>query len=306
MNKRVSPIALFVYNRPRHTKKTLDALKKNTLAKESPLFIFSDGCKGEGDRKGVEKVREILHSLDKSCFKSVSIIKKKKNNGLAQSIISGVTEVLKSFDKVIVLEDDLVTSQAFLGYMNTMLDIYKDEKKIYSISGYNHPKKLMKIPKEYPYDIYFNPRASSWGWATWKDRWETVDWKIKDFEVFLKDSKKQKKFNEGGSDMSRMLIRQMKGELDSWAIRWCYHHFKNNAFCIYPTKSYIDNIGHDGSGVHCGESGDKFANRELNSSENIQTPKNIELNTKIMSNFREIYKNSVVSMIFGRILKIIK
>lgn len=177
---KLAPITLFVYNRPDHTNKTIEALKKNKFAKESELFIFSDGPKKQEDASKVKEVRKYLKTIDG--FNDVFIKESEKNKGLANSIISGVTEVINKYRKVIVLEDDLITSPVFLEYMNFLLNRYEAEKKVYSVTGYNHPEKIMKIPKDYKYDIYFNPRASSWSWGTWKDRWDNVDWEVKDFE----------------------------------------------------------------------------------------------------------------------------
>lgn len=241
----LSPIILFVYNRPEHTKKTIDALKLNQLASESLLFIFSDGYKNETDRKKVEEVRNYITTI--SGFKEIKITLREKNLGLADSVISGVTEIINEYGKVIVLEDDIVTSPYFLKFMNEALNFYKDDKRIYSISGYNFP---IKIPESYPHQVYISPRPSSWGWATWKDRWEKVDWRISDYDNFINNKAEIKKFNLGGNDLTRMLKRQMSGEINSWAIRWTYAHYKGNRYCLFPIMSLAKNIGADSSGVH--------------------------------------------------------
>lgn len=303
MKNNLAPIILFVYNRFWHTKKTVEALRKNYLAKDSLLYIFSDGPKTTEDFTKVNEVRNYLETFEKSNFRKVKIFKSRKNKGLADSIIFGVTKIISKFGKVIVLEDDLVTSPVFLDYMNGMLEKFNKEKRIYSITGYNHPFKIMKIPKNYSYDIYFNPRAASWSWATWENRWRNVDWEVKDFKNFLSSKKIQRKFNQGGDDMTQTLINQMQEEIDSWAIRWCYYHFKFDAFCVYPVKSYIDNIGRDGTGVHCGRVGSKFKNKRLNKSKEVHAPNKIELNNKIMDNFRKVYKKQLLKLIIARVLK---
>ena len=147
----LAPIILFVYNRPEHTKKTLESLKINELASDSLLFIFSDGNKNENDRKSVEEVRNYISTI--SGFKEINIILREKNLGLADSVISGVAEVIEKYGKAIVLEDDIVTSKYFLKFMNEALDFYDADKKIYSISGYNFP---IKIPKSYQHKIYIS------------------------------------------------------------------------------------------------------------------------------------------------------
>jgi len=287
-----SPTTLFVYNRPIHTKKTVEALKANKLASKSILYIYSDYPKKKEHKEDVKKVREYIHTI--KGFKEIHITERKENYGLAKSVIKGTTEVINKHGRVIVVEDDLITSPKFLTFMNNMLETYKDEKKIYSITGYNYPPKLMKIPKEYKYDIYFSPRAGSWGWATWKDRWDKADWEVKDYNQFIKNKQLQKEFNKGGDDMTNMLIKQMEGKLDSWAIRWCYTLFKNNAYCIYPTKSYIDNIGMDGSGVHCG-SDLKYGNINLNTLEKLNLPQDLILDQNIIKNFRGVFNKSFLT-----------
>lgn len=241
----LSPIILFVYNRPDHTKRTLDALGKNILAAESPLFIFSDGPKDKDEYNSVERVREVISGA--KGFKEVKIVQKEKNLGLADSVISGVNEIISTFGKVIVMEDDIITSRYFLNFMNETLQFYKDDSKVYSISGYNFP---VKIVKSYPHKIYISPRPSSWGWATWRDRWEKVDWNISDYRSFINNKEQVRYFNLGGDDLSLMLDRQMSGKINSWAIRWAYSHFISRSFCLYPVNSFLINIGADKSGTH--------------------------------------------------------
>ncbi len=282
MKNIISPIILFVYNRPIHTRKTLEALQKNELASESELFIFSDGPKIEND-ENIKKVREYIKTIDG--FKSVTIIEREKNLGLANSVISGVTEIIDKYGKVIVLEDDIVTSKYFLGFMNEALDFFENDSNIFSISGFSD--KRVEIPSNYKKEIYLSYRFGSWGWATWRNCWDKVDWIIKDYDEFLSNKKIRKEFNRGGMDMADMLISQMDGKIDSWAIRFDYAHFKNNCFNVRPVKSLVSNIGCDGSGVHCGVS-----EEYKNDTSDIYCPKlgKIEFNKKIVANFRILYK----------------
>jgi hypothetical protein len=241
----LAPIILFVYNRPEHTKKTIDALKLNQLAIESSLFIYSDGSKKESDIKSVAEVRDYVSTI--SGFKEINIILREKNLGLADSVISGVTEVIDKFGKAIVLEDDIVTSKYFLKFMNEALDFYKDKQNIYSISGYNFP---IKIPKSYQHKIYISPRPSSWGWATWKDRWENAIWNP-ELSIDINNRKYIRKIlDKAGKDLTPMLLNAVKNKIDSWAVKWAYTHLQNNAYCLYPTKSFVRNIGVDSTGTH--------------------------------------------------------
>lgn len=245
-----SPIVLFTYNRPLHTLKTLNSLALNRYADKSDLVIYSDGPKNELQLDSVSAVRKIISDI--SGFKSIQIIKRDENYGLARSVIEGVTEILKDSSDVIVLEDDLETSPYFLCYMNAALEYYKDEHKIFSIGGYQFPSGTMKIPKTYQFDTYSSYRCCSWGWATWADRWNLVDWGVKSYPKFIASDDIRDKFNEGGSDLSHLLQLQMEGKIDSWAIRFCFAQFLADAYCINPVKTLVRNIGLDNSGVHCG------------------------------------------------------
>jgi hypothetical protein len=282
--RNLSPIILFVYNRPWHTEQTVQALQKNLLAAKSDLFIFSDGPKVEND-ENVKKVREYIKTIDG--FKSETTIEREKNLGLANSVISGVTEIINKFGKVIVLEDDLVTSKYFLKFMNESLGFFKQREDVFSISGHNYPPSIMKIPKSYKHDIYLSYRFGSWGWATWIDRWNKVDWEIKDYEKFKNDKKLQKKFKRGGDDVPGLLKYQMDGKIDSWSIRFNYCHFVCDCYNVRPVKTLVENIGFDGSGVHCGNI--KKLDDSLHD-DFCPRLSNVLLNKKILNNFANVSK----------------
>ena len=277
----LAPIALFVYNRPWHTSQTVKALQKNDLANESELFIFSDGIKNEMAVKDVKEVRDYIRTIDG--FKNIEIIERDKNLGLANSVIYGVTQIVNKYGKIIVLEDDLITSSYFLRYMNESLAIFQERKDIFSITGYSYP---IEFPPEYEYEVFLSYRCMSWSWGTWDRCWNSVDWD-KDMS-FIKSKKKHKEFNRGGNDLSRMLISQYNGEIDSWAIQWCYNHYIHKAFCLHPKSSLIKNIGFDGSGVHCGI--DEQMNTQLDDVKKINIYPDIQLNKEIASKIRK-YKN---------------
>ncbi|MCE3202836.1 glycosyltransferase family 2 protein [Paenibacillus sonchi] len=246
----LAPVLIFVYARPEHTRKTIESLASNCLASATDVFIFSDAPKNDKANEKVMLVRDYIDTLsDKKMFRSVKIIKSEFNKGLANSVISGVNEIIKLNRQVIVLEDDLVTSPDFLSYMNDALNFYETDKKIWSISGYTFD---LDFPDNYKSEVYLSYRGSSWGWATWKDRWDSVDWQVSDYMIFKKEKSLRDKFNRGGRDMSAMLDAQMDGKIDSWAIRWCYSQFKSDMFTVYPKVSRVKNIGLDGSGTHSG------------------------------------------------------
>ena len=206
---------------------------------------------------------------EKQWCKEVIIIKSLHNKGLAASIKNGVSEVLNKHGKVIVLEDDLVTSTAFLTYMNKALVYYENRKSVFSISGYNLPAKKMAIPEDYEYDVYVSLRNGSWGWGTWMDRWLQVDWSVSNFNTYAKNYQIIKAFNRGGDDVYPRLESQQIGKLNIWSILFTAAHFENHAVSIVPTVSYVDNIGLDGSGENCKPNA-TLSHTSLNEKENIK------------------------------------
>ena len=298
----LAPIVLFVYNRLDHTQGVIETLLKNTLAKESEFYIFSDAAKTEN---GVEKVNEVRKFIrDDSWhtgFKKVSIIEAEKNKGLAKSIIGGVSEIIQKYGKVIVLEDDLKLSPYFLEYMNDALEYYREDEKIWSISGYSFP---MKSLKKYSHDIFYSYRGCSWGWATWSDRWETVDWQVKEYEQFINDSKWIEHFNRGGVDLTNMLKMQMDGKIDSWAIRWCFSQSNQDMYTVYPRISYLENAGCDGSGIHSSVYDEYYTDM----SQCVPKCKfeTLKIEKKIAKEFQMKYKDTIRKKIRSRLQKIIK
>lgn len=241
----LSPIILFVYNRPEHTRRTIESLLNCKYASQSNLYVFSDAPKNETAKTKVAEVRKFIHSIDG--FNKIIIEENKENKGLAESVISGVSKVLQNHESVIVLEDDLVFSPNFLDFMNKALNKFKDDESVFTVSGYSFP---IKVPKDYDKDIYLGYRSSSWGWATWKYKWNKAVWEKSYFSKIIEDSHLKGKFNRAGNDYSPMLIKQLKGVIDSWAIRWAFNQSMTNAYTLFPRKSLVKNIGLDGSGTH--------------------------------------------------------
>jgi hypothetical protein len=291
----LSPIVLFVYNRPEHTKRTVESLLRNTLAGKSSLFIFSDGAKNDKDSKNVEEVRNYIRTI--KSFDRIEIIEREKNIGLANSVISGVIEVIQSFGKVIVLEDDMISSPYFLKYMNEVLNYFKDDQRIFSVTGYTFP---IKIPENYKHPLYLSPRSSSWGWGTWKNRWEKADWEIKDFQSFINNKSRVESFNKGGDDLTRMLKNSISGRVDSWSVKWTYTHFLNYAYCVYPVKSRIKNIGTDKSGVHTSRTNKFDVELEIDDVE-LSGMNDLQPNQEILLNFRKFFRRNILNSVIQKL-----
>jgi glycosyltransferase involved in cell wall biosynthesis len=294
-----TPICLFTYNRLAEARETIKALQKNYLAPESDLIIFSDGGKDALSWDKVDELRKYLRTIEG--FKSIEIRESDVNIGLANSIIQGVSSVIEQYGKVIILEDDLATSRNFLDYMNQALDYYENNKQVLSISGFSFSDNIDSTN----FDAEFGVRASSWGWATWKNRWNKVDWEVKNYPKFRYDLLQHYKFNKGGSDMSRMLYKQMSGKINSWAIRFCFHQFENNLVDVYPTLSKVQNIG-IGKNATNSKTGHIRFKTKLDCSDNRQFIFNptVALSKKTLSSFR--WHHSIFMRLLDHLVLLLK
>lgn len=242
-----APIILFVYNRRVHTQRTVEALLKNELASASELIIYSDGPKNDKASEKVSEVRAFINNIQG--FKSLKIVEHATNLGLAKSVIKGVSEIIDTYGRAIVLEDDLVTSPNFLTYMNKGLELYSEDEAVISIHGYVYPITLHTSEK-----TFFLKGADCWGWATWKRGWDLFE---EDGLKLLNEVNSRNlatAFNFNNSyPYTKMLSDQIKNKNDSWAIRWYASAFIHNKYTLYPVKSLIKNIGLDRSGTHSGK-----------------------------------------------------
>lgn len=240
----LAPIALFVYNRPEHTRRTINYLQANLLAEESRLFVFSDAAEKPDDEEQVNEVRTFIKQL--SGFKSVKLVNRKQNLGLAASIISGVNQLVNEYGKVIVFEDDLLSSPYALSYFNEALKRYAQKEQVMQVAAYMFPlKHLSDLP-----ETFFLRSTSSWGWATWKRAWDHFEPDIeKLYQQF--DQKKIYRFTvDDTMNYWKQLLDFRNKKNNSWAVRWHATVFLKDGLVLYPAKSLIENIGHDGSGVH--------------------------------------------------------
>jgi len=246
----LAPIVLFVYTRPLHTQQTLNALMQNELADQSVLYIYADGPKQNATEDQLKKIEEVLHVIrTKKWCKEVHIIESRKNKGLADSIISGVTEIVNQYGKVIVLEDDIVTSKGFLKYMNDALELYKNEDKVYHISGYMFPHNTKSKS-----ETFFCQIAFTWGWATWKRAWNKFQIDTVGLLDKLNKENLLSRFNiDNTYSYQKQLEDNISGRLKTWAVKWHATLVLNNGLSLIPYNSLVRNIGNDGSGENCSE-----------------------------------------------------
>lgn len=287
--RNLAPIIIFTYNRPQHTRRMLQALESADLAKDSDVFIYSDGAKNANSIEAVNKVRAII--AEPWQFNNIKIIERERNLGLAQNVISGVTEVISKYGKVIVLEDDLQISKVGLRYFNDALDVYEKEENVMEISGYMYPvKDAAKLP-----ETFFFRVANSWGWATWERAWKkynpNIDELIADF-----DKEKIKRFSIDHTENFWKQVNEYKaGKINSWAIRWYLTLFNNNGLALYPRQSMIQNMGTDGSGTH--SDADTMYHVELATQAVTYFPQEIKENKDAYEAIKYFYKNRKGSLL---------
>ena len=254
MNQKLAPIVLFAYKRADHIRQTLEALSKNTLADQSELIVVSDAGKNESDHAAVQEVRDLI--LSKQWCGKVSLICNKKNLGLNENFFFHITNIVNEFGKIIILEEDIVTSSNFLKYMNDALVMYENEKKVMQISGFIFNMNTKKLDS-----TYFLGITNGWGWATWADRWSLLNRDPKDLFAKVQSMNLYNTMTLDGAepDFYNQLESNAKGIHNHWDIKWLSSVVTNHGLCLFPKESLVVNIGFDGSGTHFkdGEKGHK-------------------------------------------------
>lgn len=294
---KLAPVVVFGYNRKKQLCNLLESLEKNRNIENTDLFIFVD-VPEEKKRDGIKKSREVCEFAkeykSKSKFKNVYLTIADNHKGLAKSIITGVNRVIREYEKVIVLEDDLLVSNDFLEYMQEGLEYYKDKKKVWSITG--NTEYLPHLSR-YKYDVYASYRGNSLGWGTWLNRWESVDWDVKGYKLFRFNPIERLLFNRGGTDLSKSLDAQMLyGTLDSWAIRWCYQQFKYKKITIYPKYNRIV-LQDDNRGVH----GSYHSTMKLQNITKKIYFKEVEINKILAKELKLVYAPSYQDTILSKL-----
>lgn len=302
----LAPIVLFVYNRPHHTKEVIDSLLKNPLSKQSELFIFSDFQKKPSDEAKVNECREYIQNIASTHpdgFKKINITLRDRNFGLADSIIDGISKVINEYEKVIVLEDDIVVSEVFLDYMNTSLDRYETQQKVWAISAWNYP-----IEQDGLGDSFFWRIPHCWGWATWKNRWQYYKRDIKWIEKNFTKEDINTISLDGCSPYWEHFVANQKGIIKTWAIFNYLISHKHNALTLMPSLSYIKQIGFDNSGTNCNDD-DSLNSKTINTKFPIKFPDKIEESSLALlriQNFHRSQKKPFFTRVKNKISRIFK
>lgn len=240
----LAPIAVFVYNRPKQAERALASLAAGPLAIVSDLVVYSDGPKNRDHESAVQATRDVVRRAQG--FKSVRIVERDRNLGLAESIMTGVDEACDTAGRVIVVEDDLVLSPDFLAFMNSSLDHFALSDRVLQVSGYSYPVDTAGLP-----DAYFLPMVSCWGWGTWQRGWSKFDRDMTALRALDLDGAARARFNiDGVYDYYGMACDERAGRIDSWGVRWQLSLFANDGVVLYPRRSLVYNSGTDASGTH--------------------------------------------------------
>ena len=240
----LAPIGLFVYRRPDHTRRTLEALQRDPLAARSDLVIFSDAAKTPTHESDVRAVRAVLR--ESWGFRSLRVVERERNWGLFGSITDGVSQLCAEHGRAIVLEDDILVAPGFLQFMNAGLSRYETDEQVMQVSGYMFPGTTLALGS-----ALFLPIISCWGWATWSRAWQHFDSSLRGIDQLRSDAKLRRRFDiDGTYDYFAMACQQERGEIDSWGICWQLSTFMRNGLVLYPSRSLTQNHGVDGSGTH--------------------------------------------------------
>ncbi len=284
MQNNLAPIGLSTYARLQHLQKTIEALKKNVLAKQSELYVFSDAPK-PGDEEKVAAVRSYLRTIDG--FKMIHITERETNGRVANSH-GGIRMLLERFGKLIFLAEDIVTAPGYLTFMNQALDKYEDNQRVFSITGYCPP---VKIPKNYRSDAYFIRRFSAWGFGIWKNRFDLFRYVApEEYEQFAADKERVSDFvNAGGTDMMAMLKLEAHGQIDAADVRAMYAQFLSDQYTVYPRESLSNNIGMDATGVHCDRT--DYFDATLSRKTTFELPDHFVVDPRIVKANREFWNN---------------
>jgi len=285
MNKKLAPVAIFVYNRPDNAKQTIEALQKNYLAKETEVFIFSDAPKTAKNEKAVNDVRRYLRTI--TGFKSVTIIERKENFYIERNIIEGVTDIVNKYGRIIVLEDDGVSAKNFLTFMNKALDFYESQESVMHIATFT----FIKMPVDYKKTFFWSySENTGGGWGTWENRWEKFKWFSNEAEGLSVLSDEQKK--EVELDGASRCLQFLKLNPIPWDICWHIAIVRNNGLAVNSPKPLIKNNGLF-SGTHSSPInrilGKHPFDIELGEEEDIIFGDNIVENTEAVRLLKEFY-----------------
>lgn len=293
----LAPVAVFAFNRPEPLRLVLERLSTAEKVDDRVIYVYVDGARSENDAPKIEAVVEVIEEIRLKRLRNIIVRHRKKNLGCQKNISSAITEVLREHDRIIVVEDDVLVSKTFLAYMDEALELYAGDNRIWGINGHQCP--YLFLPIGFKDDVYLSPRNLCTGWATWRNRWEQVDFEIKDWPEFIREQRNVDRLTAAGNDIRRMLEMHYDGKLNSWALPCTYYMVKHGMFVVEPRHSLTKNVGFGLESVHCGNVEMVWGHQKYyNFRPNLK--KDIEPNMLVLKRFRYVYNDP---RLFWRIVR---
>lgn len=289
MQNKNAHIAVFAFNRPDNLTQTLAALAANELADQSHVTIFCDGPRNEAERAKTDAVRVVARSIQG--FASLRVVEREVNLGCGPAIITGLEEMFAEHESLIIIEDDIVLAKNGLKWFNTCLKKYENSPEVLAIAAWSYPERFVTLPTDYAYDAYFLPRFQCWGWASWRDRIQGVDWLVSDSDSFFASPEQMAGFARGGEDLVPTLKAQLTKQINTWDIQVAYNGFKRGQYTLVPKYPYSTNIGTQGEGTHVENSRDKHPTLYIDLTRSLDAPRlpeKVVVDEKILTNFRAV------------------
>lgn len=253
-----SPVLLIVFNRPDTTQIVFEAIRRAKpklfyIAADAPRIVNSD------DKKNCALVKEIVKHVDWDCETHYRFAE--ENQGCGPGPYNAISWVFEHEDRAIILEDDCVPALPFYGYCDELLERYKNDTRIWLISGNQYNEEAVTTPHSY----FFSKYGHSWGWATWKRCWVHMDMEMRKFPLLLEQDLFKSRYRtraEANFFLKRyQRIYSDKSKLTHiWDIQFGFALGINNHMCINPSKNLVKNIGY--IGTHSGEK-NRFHDRPI-------------------------------------------
>lgn len=295
-----SMVCVFAFNRPDPVKMVLERLSACEDVLNRDVVVYIDGARNGSDEEKIADVINIVKTFQRTSLKRIEIRCRERNYGCQGNISGAITEVLSSTDRIIVIEDDVLVSKYFLRYMDSALDKYYSDKRIWGVNGHQCP--YMKVPRSYRGDVYLSPRNLCTGWGTWRDRWMPVDFEIHDWLQFISSPENADKVLAAGWDIRGLLDRHYEGKLNSWALPCTYYMIKNSMYVIEPRYSLTKNIGFGIESVHTVHQDEMWSHQKYYNFDPV-LPWPIDSNEQLLKRFRYVYQDHRVLMRVVRKLK---
>ncbi|MDB4303587.1 hypothetical protein N9934_02185 [Desulfosarcina sp.] len=245
-----TPVAFFIYKRPEATWESFSQIAK---AKPKELFIVADGAQHLSEEIAVEETRKILKEIDWDCHVHTNM--SDVNMGCKQRFVTGLKWIFSHCEEAIIIEDDIVVSPGFFKYAQELLEYYRDDKRVYSISGCNIGYENKTQKNSYSFSNFMN----MWGWATWRRAYNNIDFEMEGWSSFKLSSEFKRSIKNDRENLwlKNWIIkfdRAYEGKVDTWDYQWIYSQLRHNGVSVVPATNMVANIGYGEVATHTANS----------------------------------------------------